>query len=195
MTQIFGYARVSSDEQDLDVQRAQLKAAGCTLIREEKASGKSRDGRDELQTLIDFARKGDQIIVCKLDRLARSTIDMLELFEELGNRGIGVKSLAEPWADTTTPAAKFMLTCMAGVAEFERGRIAERRADGIKRARDGKEVNKKTGRLKYAGGTKKIDRDEVLRLKAEGKNPTQIAEKMNIARSSVYAIYNEQVAA
>ena len=191
MAEIFGYARVSSDEQDLEVQRTQLKAAGCTHIREEKVSGKSLDGRDELNSIIQFARKGDQIIVCKLDRLARSTLNMLELFEELGKRGIGVKSLAEPWADSTTPASKFMLTCMAGVAEFERGRLKERQTDGIKRARENGEISKKTNRLKYAGGTKKIDRDEVLRLKADGKNPTQIAGALSISRSTVYAIFNE----
>src|SRR5690554_5115579 len=118
----FGYARVSSEDQDLSAQHEALTAAGCDMIREEKASGKSRDGRDELAILLDFIRPGDVLIVTKLDRLARNTLDMLEIVESLAEKGAGFKSLAEPWADTTTPAGKLVVTIFAGFAEFERAR-------------------------------------------------------------------------
>jgi DNA invertase Pin-like site-specific DNA recombinase len=104
---IYGYARVSSDDQDLTIQREALNAAGCKVIREEKISGGSREGRKELETLIAFLRPGDTLIVTKLDRLARSTLDMLTLITDLGKRGIGVRSLAERDIDTTTAVGTF----------------------------------------------------------------------------------------
>src|SRR6516162_9472759 len=104
---IYGYARVSSDDQDLTIQREALKAAGCEVIREEKISGGSREGRKELETLITFLRPGDTLIVTKLDRLARSTLDMLTLITDLGKRGVGVRSLAEKDIDTTTAVGTF----------------------------------------------------------------------------------------
>lgn len=107
---ILGYARVSTDDQSLDIQREQLRAAGCKRIFEEKASGKSADVRAELQALLKFAEPGDTIVVTKLDRLARSTLDMLRLITGLAKRGITFKSLAEPWASTDNPAAELMLT-------------------------------------------------------------------------------------
>lgn len=190
---IYGYARVSTDDQDLTVQREALKAAGCPddNIREEKVSGASRRERKELDLLLKFMRKGDTLIVTKLDRLARSTLDMLTLVTDLGKRDVGVRSLAERDIDTTTAAGKLMLTVFAAVAQFERERIKERQVDGIKRARDNREVSKKTGRLKYAGGKPRIDRAEVARLKAEGLNPTQISQKLNINRVTVYRLLAE----
>ena len=161
--------------------REALKAAGCEVIREEKVSGGSREGRKELETLI-FLRPGDTLIVTKLDRLARSTLDMLTLITDLGKRGIGVRSLAERDIDTTTAAGKLMLTVFAAVAQFERERIKERQAEGIKRA-------KANG--VYKGGKPRIDRAEVARLKAEGLNPTQIAAKLNINRVTVYRLMAE----
>jgi DNA invertase Pin-like site-specific DNA recombinase len=188
---IYGYARVSSADQDLTVQREALKAAGCEVIREEKVSGGSREGRQELEMLLSFLRPGDTLIVTKLDRLARSTLDMLLLITELGNRGVGVRSLAERDIDTTTAAGKLMLTVFAAVAQFERERIKERQVEGIKRARDNREVSERTGRLKYAGGKPRIDRAEVTRLKTEGLNPTQIATKLGINRVTVYRLTSE----
>jgi DNA invertase Pin-like site-specific DNA recombinase len=179
---IYGYARVSSDDQDLTIQREALKAAGCEVIRKEKVSGGSREGRKELETLLAFMRSGDTLIVTKLDRLARSTLDMLTLITDLGKRGIGVRSLAERDIDTTTAAGKLMLTVFAAVAQFERERIKERQAEGIKRA-------KENG--KYKGGKPRIDRAEVARLKADGLNPTQIAAKLNINRVTVYRLTAE----
>ena len=179
---IYGYARVSTDDQDLTIQRDALKAAGCEVIRGEKVSGGSREGRKELETLLAFLRPGDTLIVTKLDRLARSTLDMLTLITELGKRGVGVRSLAERDIDTTTAAGKLMLTVFAAVAQFERERIKERQAEGIKKAKaDGV----------YKGGKPRIDRSEVARLKAEGLNPTQIAAKLGINRVTVYRLTAE----
>jgi DNA invertase Pin-like site-specific DNA recombinase len=179
---IYGYARVSSDDQDLTIQREALKAAGCEVIREEKISGGSREGRKELETLITFLRPGDTLIVTKLDRLARSTLDMLTLITELGKRGIGVRSLVERDIDTTTAAGKLMLTVFAAVAQFERERIKERQAEGIKKAKENGV---------YKGGKPRIDRAEVARLKAEGLNPMQIAAKLGINRVTVYRLAAE----
>jgi DNA invertase Pin-like site-specific DNA recombinase len=191
---MYGYARVSSDDQDLTVQREALKAAGCEVIREEKVSGGSREGRQELEMLLSFLRPGDTLVVTKLDRLARSTLDILTLITDLGKRGVGVRSLAERDIDTTTAAGKLMLTVFAAVAQFERERIKERQVEGIRRARDNREVSEKTGRLKYAGGKPRIDRAEVARLKAEGLNPTQISLKLGINRVSVYRLAAELAA-
>ena len=179
---IYGYARVSTDDQDLTIQRDALKAAGCEVIREEKVSGGSREGRRELETILAFLRNGDTLIVTKLDRLARSTLDMLTLITELGKRGVGVRSLAERDIDTTTAAGKLMLTVFAAVAQFERERIKERQAEGIAKAKQ-KGV--------YKGGKPRIDRAEVTRLKAEGLNPTQIAAKLGINRVTVYRLTAE----
>lgn len=170
----FGYARVSTDDQSLDVQRAALKAAGCEMIREEKVSGASRDGRDELAILLDFIRAGDVLIVTKLDRLSRNTVDMLTIIQELGEKGVGFKSLAEPWADTTTPAGKLMLTVFAGVAEFERARLRERQREGIDRAKRNGEISEKTGLPKYAGGKRRHDPAEIKRLKDDKKTHAEI---------------------
>ncbi len=112
-------------------QRNALQAAACDIIREEKVSGSSTAGREQLAILLDFIAEGDTLVVTKLDRLARSTLDMLMIITKLGERGVQFVSLAEPWANTDSPASKLMLTVMAGIAEFERGRIRERQREGI----------------------------------------------------------------
>ena len=114
-----GYARVSTDDQDLTLQRAALKEAGCKKIFEEKASGAKRD-RPELARMLEQLRDGDVVVVTRLDRLARSTRDLLDIAERLKDGGAGLRSLAEPWADTTSPAGRMVLTVFAGIAEFER---------------------------------------------------------------------------
>jgi DNA invertase Pin-like site-specific DNA recombinase len=116
MSKIYGYGRVSTGDQSLDVQKTALEAAGCQVIMLETASGASRDGRPKLTLLLDVLGEGDTLIVTKLDRLARDTIDMLELVREIGDKKAGFKSLAESWADTTSPAGTLILTIMAGVA-------------------------------------------------------------------------------
>ena len=129
-----GYARVSTRGQDLDAQRAALGAAGCVRIFEEKASGAKRD-RPELARMLDHLRAGDVVTITRLDRLARSTGDLLAIAERIKEAGAGLRSLAEPWADTSSPAGKMILTVMAGIAEFERSLIIDRTRGGREAAK------------------------------------------------------------
>ncbi len=130
-----GYARVSTDDQDLTLQQAALKEAGCQRTFEEKASGAKRD-RPELARMLEQLRDGDVVVVTRLDRLARSTRDLLDIAERLREAGAGLRSIAEPWADTTSPAGRMVLTVFAGIAEFERSLIGERTSSGRKAARE-----------------------------------------------------------
>ena len=124
-----GYARVSTRGQDLDQQRAALGATGCVRVFEEKISGAQRD-RPELARMLDHLRAGDVVTITRLDRLARSTGDLLDIAKQIGAAGAGLRSLAEPWADTTTPAGRMILTVFAGIADFERSLIVERTSAG-----------------------------------------------------------------
>ena len=126
---LIGYARVSTDGQTLDQQLAALKAAGCKRIFEDKPSGAKRD-RPQLAALLDQLRDGDVVTITRLDRLARSTRDLLDITERLKEVDAGLRSLAEPWADTTSPAGRMVLTFFSGVAEFERSLIHERTSSG-----------------------------------------------------------------
>ena len=134
---LLGYARVSTGVQDLTNQRAELHAAGCTKLFSEKVTGTQRD-RPELARMLDHLRPGDVVTVTRLDRLARSTRDLLDIAERIQEAGAGLRSLAEPWADTTTPAGRMVLTVFAGMAEFERSLIVDR-------TRSGREAAKKRG--------------------------------------------------
>src|SRR5690554_388884 len=131
---LLGYARVSTDAQDLTNQREQLAAAGCSRIFAEKVTGTRRD-RPELARLLDHLRPGDVVTVTRLDRLARSTRDLLDIAARIQEAGAGLRSLAEPWADTTTPAGRMVLTVFAGIAEFERTLIIDRTRSGREAAR------------------------------------------------------------
>lgn len=124
-----GYARVSTEDQDLRQQHADLLTAGCARIFAEKISGAKRD-RPELARLLDQLRSGDVVTVTRLDRLARSTRDLLDIAERIRVAGAGLRSLAEPWADTTTPSGRMVLTIFAGIAEFERSLIIARTSSG-----------------------------------------------------------------
>ncbi|MGA0604676.1 recombinase family protein [Phenylobacterium sp. VNQ135] len=131
---IIGYARVSTEDQQLDLQRGALRAAGCGRIYEEKISGANR-ARPELERMLDHLRADDVVTVTRLDRLARSTRDLLEIAERLTGANAGLRSLAEPWADTTSPAGRMILTVFAGISEFERSLILERTSTGRRAAR------------------------------------------------------------
>lgn len=126
---LIGYARVSTDDQDLRVQRAALKEAGCRRTFEEKVSG-ARRNRPELERMLEHLRDDDVVVVTRLDRLARSTRDLLDIAERLKEAGAGLRSMAEPWADTTSPAGRMVLTVFAGIAEFERELIYQRTSSG-----------------------------------------------------------------
>jgi DNA invertase Pin-like site-specific DNA recombinase len=132
---IIGYARVSSQEQDFDGQVERLKAAGCSKVYREKISGKSTNGRHELDKAFKALRPGDTLIVVRLDRLARSIRDLLHMIDTIKASGAGIKALEDTWLDTTTPHGELILTVMGGMAEFERKLIRQRCDEGIKRAK------------------------------------------------------------
>ncbi|MCK0104389.1 recombinase family protein [Pseudohalocynthiibacter sp. F2068] len=175
---IYGYARVSSSSQSTDIQEQRLKDAGCTVVRKEKASGKSRDQRNELDTLLEFIASGDVLVVVKLDRLGRSTRDVLNLVHELDQKGASLRVL-EPEIDTSGPMGKMILTVLGMVAEMELTFIKERQRAGIEKA-------KALG--KFKGRPASIDKEAVAKLKAEGKGASQIAKELGIGRASVYRL-------
>jgi len=131
---VYGYARVSTKEQDLALQREALKGAGCVQIFKEKMSG-ARSDRPQLARLLKVLDQGDVVIVTRLDRLARSTLDLLNTIDAITKAGAEFRSLADAWCDTTTAHGKLILTVLAGLAEFERALIMERTQAGIARAR------------------------------------------------------------
>jgi DNA invertase Pin-like site-specific DNA recombinase len=131
---VYGYARVSTDGQTLAAQDAALRAAGCAKVYAEKASGAKAD-RAELRKVVGRLDEGDVLLVTRLDRLARSTRDLLNTLDEISKRGAGFRSLADAWADTTTPHGRLMLTVLGGLAEFERELIKARTGEGRARAK------------------------------------------------------------
>src|SRR3954447_13244300 len=130
---LIGYARVSTDGQTLDGQIAALKAAGCERVFKEKISG-ARDDRRELKRFISSLEEGDLGVVTRLDRLARSTRDLLNILATIAERGAGFRSLGDAWADTSTSHGRLMLTVLGGLAEFERDLIRTRTGEGRARA-------------------------------------------------------------
>lgn len=179
MSPTYGYASVSSIDQDLSIQKAALKAAGCTVIRAEKASGTSRKGRSELQTLMDFLRPGDTLVVTRIDRLARSLRDLQNLVHDLQEKGVHLKATEQP-IDTSTPAGKAFLGMLGVFAEFETNLRRERQMEGINAAKE---------RGVYKGRKPSIDPAEVRRLQQEdGLGATEIAERLGIGRASVYRV-------
>ena len=173
---LFGYARVSTTEQDLDIQLEALRAAGCQTIRSEKKSGSERAARTELQVLLDFLREGDTLVVTRIDRLARSMKDLQDIVHELKGRGVALKATEQP-IDTGTAAGKAFLDMLGVFAEFETNLRRERQMEGIAAAK---------ARGVYKGGKPRIDPDEVRRLAAEGMRPAHIARELGISRGSVY---------
>ena len=172
----FGYARVSTLEQDLGIQEAALRAAGCQTIRAEKKSGTERSGRTELQVLLDFLREGDTLVITRIDRLARSMKDLQDIVHELKGRGVSLKATEQP-IDTSTAAGKAFLDMLGVFAEFETNLRLERQMEGIKEAKV---------RGVYKGGKARIDPDAVLKLIADGIKPSHIARQLGISRGTVY---------
>jgi DNA invertase Pin-like site-specific DNA recombinase len=173
---VFGYARVSTTDQDLSIQEAALRAAGCEVIRAEKRSGTSTVGRDELRTVIDFLRAGDVLMVTRIDRLARSIGDLQDIVRAVRAKGAALKATEQP-IDTGTAAGKCFLDMLGVFAEFETNLRRERQLEGIAKA-------KVEGR--YKGRPASIDEARVRELKAQGMRPTDIAKTLGIGRTSVY---------
>lgn len=174
----YGYARVSSTGQSLELQREALKAAGCEIIREEKISGTSRKGRHELNTLLDFLRPGDELVVTRIDRLARSLSDLQTLAETLQKRGVALKATQQA-VDTSTSHGKAFFQMLGVFSEFETNLRKERQIEGIEKA-------KQAG--VYKGRKPSIDVGEVRRLTDDGLGATEIAKRLGIARTSVYRV-------
>lgn len=179
---IIGYARVSTTSQSPDIQVAKLKEAGCDIVRSERVSGGSRDGRSELETVMEFIQAGDTLMVHKIDRLGRSTRDVLNLVHELEQKGAALRVL-EPAIDTSGPMGKVILTVLGMVGEMELGFIRERQKAGIDKA-------KAEGR--YTGRPATLDRRQALDMKAQGVGATEIARRLNCSRSAVYKLLNAE---
>lgn len=171
-----GYARVSTMDQNLQLQETALRAAGCDVIRSEKKSGTSTKGRIELQTVLDFLRKGDVLMVTRIDRLARSIGDLQDIVRTVGAKGASLRA-TEQSIDTSTAAGKAFLDMLGVFAEFETNLRKERQMEGIAKAKaDGV----------YKGRKASIDPVKVLELKASGLGPVAIAKQLKIGRASVY---------
>ena len=174
----YGYARVSTKEQDLSVQIEALKAYGVSedCIRSEKVSGTSTRGRDELNTLLSFLREGDELVITRIDRLARSMMDLQQIAATLKAKGVSLKA-TEQSVDTSSSAGKAFFDMLGVFAEFETNLRRERQMEGIARAK---------AEGKYRGRKRSIDAEKVRQLREEGMGATEIAKVLGIGRASVY---------
>src|SRR6185503_18868632 len=175
---IYGYARVSTNGQDLAGQEAELRAAGCAKVYREKVSGAKTD-RAEFAKLIRRLEPGDLLVVTRLDRLARSTRDLLNIVATIAEHEAGFRSLKDTWADTTTPHGRLMLTVLGGLAEFERELIRARTGDGRSRA--------KARGVKFGRPPKLTahQRQEALQRLARGETQADIARTYNVDATTI----------
>jgi len=177
-----GYARVSTEDQRLDLQRARLREVGCGKLFEEKISGAARE-RPTLERLLQELRDDDILVVTRLDRLARSTAELLRIAEVIAEKKAGLQSLEEPWADTTTPAGRMVLTMFAGVAEFERALIRHRTDEGRPAKRRGVSF----------GRPQKLRPDQktlALALVEEGRSISEVARTFNVHPATIHRCLN-----
>ena len=172
----YGYARRSSSGQDLTIQVEALTNAGCETIRQEKVSGVSVQGRDELNTLLEFLREGDELVVTRVDRLARSIRDLKNIVHDLNKKGVVLSATEQP-IDTSTSAGKCFLDMLGVFGEFETNLRRERQMEGIAKAKE---------RGVYKGRKPSVDVEKVKELKASGMGASAIAKAMGIGRASVY---------
>jgi DNA invertase Pin-like site-specific DNA recombinase len=175
MTKI-GYARVSTTDQDLAVQLKALKKAGCKVIRSEKITGTTRNGRKELETILDFIRKGDRLVVTKLDRLARDLLDLQLICRTIDEQGASLVVL-DPNLDTSTAAGKAFFQMLGVFAEFETNIRKERQAAGIARAK---------AEGKYKGRKPTVRPEDVNTLFGKGAKVADIAKQLGCSRQAVY---------
>lgn len=182
-----GYARVSTKDQTLENQSSRLAEAGCELFFEEKISGAAKK-RPQLEKLLNQLRKDDVVVVTKLDRLARSTSELLRIAEVLNEKNAGLQSLDEPWADTTTPAGKMIMTVFGGIAEFERSLI-------LTRTQEGREAAMARG-VPFGRPSKlRPDQKEVVRdLVKSGQSISAVARTFNVHPATIYRCLEEKQA-
>jgi len=182
---VYGYGRVSTAAQHLDAQIEQLTAAGCQHIYKEKVSG-AKDDRPELTTLMGRLTKGDVLVICKIDRIARSTQHLLTIVEDLTKRGVTFRILNVN-IDTSTPTGKVMLTVLGAIAQFEREMMLERQRDGIIRAQSEK-------RYKGRHPSARNQTEQVMALLDMGFTRLAAARQLGIGSASVYRILRQQKA-
>lgn len=176
-----GYARVSTIDQNTELQVAALTAAGCGVIRQEKASGTSTKGRTELETVLAFLQKGDTLVVTRVDRLARSIGDLQTIVRTIKDKGASLECTEAP-VNTGTAAGKALLDMLGVFAEFETNLRKERQLEGIAAA-------KKAG--VYTGRKPSIEADKIHDLARAGMGGSAIAKHLNISRSSVYRLLGD----
>jgi DNA invertase Pin-like site-specific DNA recombinase len=175
---IYGYARVSTNGQDLAAQEAELMAAGCAKVFKEKVSGAKTD-RAELAKALRRLEPGDMLIVTRLDRLARSTRDLLNIVAAIAEREAGFRSLKDTWADTTTAHGRLMLTVLGGLAEFERDLIRARTGDGRARAKArGVRFGRPTALTPH-------QRTEALQRLANGEAQAELARSYGVSQATI----------
>lgn len=183
MGQLVGYARVSSHGQKLDVQLKNLSGAGCEKLFGEKKSGTQADNRPELQRCLEYVREGDVLVVCKLDRLARSVLDLHQTAQRLEHQGVGLRVLDQA-VDTTTPSGRFTFSILGAVAEFENDLRRERQREGIDQA--------KANGVKFGPKAKLTDEQvDALRETVSAhpeRSKAQIASEFGISRASLYRL-------
>ena len=172
----YGYARVSTSDQDLTIQIDALKEVGCETIRQEKISGTSIQGRDELNILLEFLREGDELVITRIDRLARSIRDLQNIVYDLDKKGVTLSATEQP-INTKTSAGKCFLDMLSCFSEFETNIRKERQMEGIAKAKE-KGV--------YKGRKPSVDVEKVKELKENGLGASAIAKEMGIGRASVY---------
>lgn len=178
----YGYARVSSVGQDLTIQVQKLNEVGCDVIREEKVSGTSLKGRKEFETLMEFMREGDELVVTRIDRLARSIRDLQNIVYELKNKGVTLSATEQP-IDTRTSAGKAFLDMLGVFSEFETNLRKERQMEGVRKVQE---------RGVYKGRGRTIDASKIYELKQNGYGATKISKQLGITRQSVYRLLKEQ---
>jgi len=178
-----GYARVSTEEQNLDRQLDILKQAGCDRIYEEKVSGVKKD-RTELNKMLDQIRTGDVIIISDLTRLSRSVKDLFSLVEQIEEKGANIKSIKESWLDTTNAQGKLMFTIFAGISQFERDLISQRTIEGLNAAR---------ARGKKGGRPKTNEKDIKLAVKmynSKNYSISEITKATGVSKTTLYRYIN-----
>jgi DNA invertase Pin-like site-specific DNA recombinase len=176
---IYGYARVSTDGQSVETQVRRLRTAGARRVFREVASG-ARGDRSQLRRAIAKLEEGDVLMVMRLDRLARSTRDLLNMLAAIAEKNAGFRSLGDVWADTTTPHGRLMLTVLGGLAEFERDLIRARTGEGRERA---KARGVKLGRKPKL--TEHQKREAIRRRDLDGETVREIARSYNVSHSTI----------
>ena len=178
-----GYARCSTLDQNLDWQIDALTKEGCDRIFQEKFTGTRKD-RPELLRMMDMLREGDTVIICELTRLSRSVKDLFDLVEQVENAGANIKSLKEPWLDTTTPQGRLLFTIFSGVSQFERELIRERTMEGLASARARGRMGGRPGK------DKKIVEQALTLYDSKAYSVDEISKTTGISRATLYKYVN-----